>query len=441
LEILQDAGLEEADVDDVPNFGTSDLKPPAVVTPISDLNWPSVSTGESFFDRALANGNLEAGGEVPYVNGCDKTSAAASSALDDWAKEEEAQEDMEPEEGAWDLDADGEEIHLDEKEEEIPEEDGDVGAGAAPGVRETELWTRNSPFAGDHVSAGSFDSAMQLLSRQFGVVNFSSLKPLFLSQYRSSHAYYSPLASLPPLQLHLRRNPAEASPSRVLPVAVRTLQSVRAEMSEGFRAVSANKLPEAQAVFRSVLRTLLLVPVSSDTEAREWRDTVTSSREYLLGVTLELERRRVAQEEPDNVKRSLELAAYFTHCQLQPPHMQIALRSAMGVFSKANNLATSARFARRLLELNPDPKVVAQARQRISAGDRNPRNAVDISYDEFTEFEICAASFTPIYKGSPSVRCPYTDAAFLPEFKGKLDPLSQLTEIGASSSGLPAPRS
>jgi coatomer protein complex subunit alpha (xenin) len=33
------------------------------------------------------------------------------------------------------------------------------------------------------------------------------------------------------------------------------------------------------------------------------------------------------------------------------------------------------------------------------AGDRNLRNAIEISYDEFTAFEICAASYTPIYKG------------------------------------------
>jgi hypothetical protein len=60
------------------------------------------------------------------------------------------------------------------------------------------------------------------------------------------------------------------------------------------------------------------------------------------------------------------------------------------------------------------------------------------TYDEFTPFEICAVSYTPIYKGSPSVHCPYTDAAFLPQYKGSLDPLTELTEIGASASGLPA---
>lgn len=80
----------------------------------------------------------------------------------------------------------------------------------------------------------------------------------------------------------------------------------------------------------------------------------------MLGVSIELERRRIVQEEPDNVKRNLELAAYFTHCNMQPPHLQIALRSAIGVFAKANNHATGAKLARRLLDLNPDPKIVAQ---------------------------------------------------------------------------------
>ncbi|KAF8438071.1 coatomer WD associated region-domain-containing protein [Boletus edulis BED1] len=440
-EILEAAGLSEADVDDVPSFGQSTLKPPPIITSTANLNWPSISMGENFWDRALANGNLDGDGEIPYVNGIDASAAAASSALDDWAKEEEVPE-VDADEAGWDLDAedaDGE-ARTEEEFEDAVGEDEDEAEGATSGVSENELWVRNSPFAADHVAAGSFDTAMQLLNRQFGVVNFAPLKQPYLHVYRSSHAYVSPLPSLPPLQVHIRRNPSETSPGRVLPVVVRSLPSVRTELSEGFRSVSGNKLPEAQAVFRSVLQTLLLVVVSSDEEAKEWRDTVISAREYLLGVSIELERRRVAQDEPDNVRRQLELAAYFTHCQLQPPHMQIALRSAIGAFAKANNHATAAKFARRLLDLNPDPKIVAQARQRIAAGDRNPRNAVEISYDEFTEFDVCAATYTPIYKGSPSVHCPYTDATFLPEFKGKLDPLTELTEIGMTASGLPAPR-
>ena len=39
--------------------------------------------------------------------------------------------------------------------------------------------------------------------------------------------------------------------------------------------------------------------------------------------------------------------------------MQIALCCAIGIFVKANNHAAAANFARRLLKLNPDPKIVA----------------------------------------------------------------------------------
>lgn len=160
LEILEVAGLTESDVDDVPSFGQSTLKPPSVVTSTTNLNWPALSTSESFFDRALANG-LEGGADIPYVNGVDGA-GAASAALDDWAKEEEAVEDIAAEEGAWDLDADAEDAEEAEKEEEVAEEEPELGAGATPGVSETELWTRNSPFAADHVAAGSFDTAMQV---------------------------------------------------------------------------------------------------------------------------------------------------------------------------------------------------------------------------------------------------------------------------------------
>lgn len=86
-------------------------------------------------------------------------------------------------------------------------------------------------------------------------------------------------------------------------------------------------------------------------------------REYLLGVSLELERRRLAEAEPENIRRGLELAAYFAHCQLQPQHQQIALRSAIRVFGKANNHATAAKLARRLLDLSPDPKIAASVRK------------------------------------------------------------------------------
>jgi coatomer subunit alpha len=77
----------------------------------------------------------------------------------------------------------------------------------------------------------------------------------------------------------------------------------------------------------------------------------------------------------------------------------------------------------------------------INEGDKNPIDAVDIDYDSFTEFKICAATFTPIYQGSLSVKDPFTGAVFQPQHKGTISPLTGVTQIGAQATGIPTPRS
>jgi len=429
-EILHQAGKTEADLEGLPPLHQSQLSIPQIITPTSSLNWPTVPTSENFFEKALVNGHIP---EAPYADGLDDMAAsAAQPERDEWDEDGTRPLAAEEEEGGWDLEEEEDEAQTAEEEQEE-----EVIGG--PGISEVEFWVRNSPFAADHVAAGSFETAMQLLNRQSGIVNFEPLKPLFLAGYRAAHVWFSPNSVLPPLQLHIRRNPEESSPSKVLPTA-RTLKQAKAEFWEAAKLVSQAKLVEAIEAFKGFLHRVLLIVVADAAEATEWRELVTSAKEYLLASTLEVERRKLVQEQPDNVKRSLELAAYFTHCRLLPQHRIIALRNGVQVATKAKNTASAARFARRLVELNPDKTVIAKAKEAIAAGDRNPRDAVEFSYDEFTEFEVCGATLTPIYKWSPSIRCPYTGAAYLPEFQGKLDRLLGLAEIGAAASGLPGPR-
>src|ERR1700733_5134853 len=61
VEIPEATGLSEADIDDVPTFPVSNLKPLPIITSTANLNWPSASASENFFDRALADGKLEGG--------------------------------------------------------------------------------------------------------------------------------------------------------------------------------------------------------------------------------------------------------------------------------------------------------------------------------------------------------------------------------------------
>ena len=69
----------------------------------------------------------------------------------------------------------------------------------------------------------------------------------------------------------------------MLPTAVENLRQVRAELLEGLRAVSSGaKLPEAQAIFRSVLQSLLFVAVTSDEEAKEVKPRFSAYCRHVL---------------------------------------------------------------------------------------------------------------------------------------------------------------
>ena len=54
------------------------------------------------------------GPRVPYLNGIG--GVAASAALDDWAKDEEVRDEIDSEEGGWDLDVTAADAHGDQQE-------------------------------------------------------------------------------------------------------------------------------------------------------------------------------------------------------------------------------------------------------------------------------------------------------------------------------------
>ena len=80
----------------------------------------------------------------------------------------------------------------------------------------------------------------------------------------------------------------------------------------------------------------------------------------------------------------------------------LTLRTALNLFFKLKNYKTAGSFARRLLELGPKPDVAQQTRKILQACDKNPTDEHKINYDEHNPFDICAASFVPIYKGRAS---------------------------------------
>jgi coatomer protein complex subunit alpha (xenin) len=77
-----------------------------------------------------------------------------------------------------------------------------------------------------------------------------------------------------------------------------------------------------------------------------------------------------------------------------------------------------------------------QAKKIKTACERNPTDVLEVEFDQFAEFDVCAASYTPIYGGSPSASCPFDGVKYQASYKGSLCRICEVCEIGAPASGL-----
>jgi coatomer protein complex subunit alpha (xenin) len=83
----------------------------------------------------------------------------------------------------------------------------------------------------------------------------------------------------------------------------------------------------------------------------EAQQLVQICREYLVGLLLETARKELPRESVNDAKRNLEMAAYFTHCEIQPVHKILTLRTAANLSFKNKQMRYCASFCRRCIEL------------------------------------------------------------------------------------------
>lgn len=305
----------------------------------------------------------------------------------------------------------------------------------ASGMPVSQIWTQKSSLAAEHAAAGNFDTAMRLLSRQLGIKNFTPLRPMFLDLHNGSHSYLRAFASAPVISVALERGWTEsASPNvRSPPALVFSFSQSEEKLKAGYKATTAGKFSDALRIFLGILHTIPLIVVESRREVDEVKELIVIVKEYVLGLKMETKRRELK----DDPKRQQELAAYFTHINLQTPHLRLALQNAMTVCYKAKNFNTAATFARRLLETNPTNEQQAKlSRQVIQAAEKNMNDAVELDYDFRNPFVVCGATFVPIYRGQKDVSCPYCSARFVPGLEGQICNVCELAVIGADASGL-----
>lgn len=413
-QILEESGVEESNINISVSDRTSLPQAPQVINPLSGFNWPLKNTSLSFFEQAIL-------GQVDNLSLEEPDTQDNIDVIPD-VDAYDAYEDEEIQDDAWGL-----------EEDEIAVEEHSQDTSAHSGVSEVELWTQNSPLAADHIAAGSFESAVQILNRQLGITDIAPLKSRFLEIYQASKVYLPATETLPSLPFFVRRNPTETNPLKSLPI-IPGYDQLKPTLQEAFKAVMQNKPELAISLFRKILYIIATLAVTTQSEVDECEKLIKISKEYILAFSIELERRSLPATE---IKRRLELAVYFTKPTLEPQHAFIPLRVAMVESFNHKNFGSASAFAAKLLKIiGNNNKISERARTIKEKADKSPRDNVDIDYDHFADFDICPATFTPVYSGTASVKDPYTGAVYHESAKGTICKISGITTVGASATGL-----
>eukprot|EP00049_Salpingoeca_infusionum_P027282 m.31496 g.31496 ORF g.31496 m.31496 type:complete len:1209 (-) comp9423_c0_seq1:1240-4866(-) len=415
------------------------LVAPEPVCP-NQTNWPLLTMSKGFFDNAPSTKATAFAAADADIDGLDEEGAWGDDDLDLGDGDELGGDiggDEEDEDGAgWggdddDLDLEGIEL------EEPAGEDGSDSFFVAPtvGVPQTQMWSNNSSAICDHVAAGSFDSAMTMMKKQLGIVVFEPFREIFMAQYTRARVAAPGLASTPPTFFCTQRNWQDAGARNGLPAIDLKLEHLAEQIQSAYQATTKGKFADALTAFRRILLLVPLLVLQSKSDLSEAEQLISICREYIVGLSMELERRDIAKQ-PGQAARAAELAALFTHCDLQQVHLLLTLNTAQTAFFKLKNYKTCGSFARRLLELGPRPELAAKSKKVLQACEKYGTDEVELNYDVHNPFTVSAGSHTPVFRGTPSASCPFCKATYEPSFEGSVCTVCQVASVGKQVSGL-----
>jgi len=311
-----------------------------------------------------------------------------------------------------------------------------VAPTKAPSVAQS--WSTNSQSPVDHVLAGSFESAMRLLSDQLGIMDFTLYKTHFMNIYQRSRLLLPTTHGVAANYAYPLRNWRDPVGGKTpsLPAIGVTLDQVKAVIAAAKQSTTSGKFDEAIERFRDALLWIPMLNVERRQEVEEAQKMIEVCREYLIGLTMEASRKALPKDNLEDMKRSCEMAAYFTHCKLDLNHLILTLQTALNLSFKLKNKKMAASFARRLLDLGPKPDLATKARKILMACEQDMTDAHKLDYDQFNPFDLCPATFKPIYKGKPVLRSGFSGACYSPSFKGQLCKIDKCAAIGVDVSGL-----
>eukprot|EP01034_Spumella_vulgaris_P022091 gene22091-28190_t len=231
-------------------------------------------------------------------------------------------------------------------------------AGNAP----TVSWCSESAHCADHFAAGSVESALKLLNSQIAAVEVHKLKLASLSLFVGSSVFVPGFPLVPSNRTYLVRDATNKNNAKPFPSLTLKVASLLELLKSAYKSFTNAQFAECKDSLESIIRTIPLVSAASRSEVNDLKELLDVSREYITAIRV----KNASGAVGGDVARGLELAAYFTHCNLQPSHLLLALKTAMANAFKNKNFMNAASFAKRLLEL-PDMNTEKHADSRATA--------------------------------------------------------------------------
>lgn len=231
--------------------------------------------------------------------------------------------DLDDGEGGWDLG----DVDVDLEGLPTPKHSDLAGFYAPPtkGSPVKQLWSQRSNAIADQVAAGSFDVARNMLESELGIVELAPLKDVFLALSTSSYAALTMGSPQPPRMQGIHRWGAEDKKPTQFPAVCISLESLGKQMQAGYDFFTKGKFVETKEAFLNVLHKIPFVVSSTKPQLNDLRKLLAICKEYVLAMNVELFRRQEQQSSPVSA-RVCELAAYFTHFNIEPKHLVLALR-------------------------------------------------------------------------------------------------------------------
>ena len=194
----------------------------------------------------------------------------------------------------------------------------------------------NSSHAADHMAAGSVATALNLLNRQIAATNPSPLRQYARMAFLGSSGFLPGLPLAPPTRCYITRQdtnaPAGSKPTDTKPlpsIAVSLTGQLLDILKSAYKSFTAGQFVEAHTAMSSILAGVPFVIASNRAETNDLKDLLSVCREYITAIRVKDAMNAAVGEGEANIIRSLELVAYFTHCNLQPAHLLLALKTAM----------------------------------------------------------------------------------------------------------------